>query len=258
MANDYRKTAAPYYDLDPALDDIPFYLSKIPSPDASVLELGCGTGRVLLPLSEACGYIHGVDHSDGMLDLCREKLHEASVPPTRARVSVGDITNLDIDRTFDLIIAPFRVIQNLETDEQMDGLFETIRKHLGPRGTCILNVFRPYTDPDALRESWLRPGESLNWEQSKDGLRIRCHERRVGIDREKLIVYPELVYRSYDGDRQVDEAVLKISMRCYYPDQFVNLIESHGFETLERRGGYTGEQYGEGPELVDQFALRAG
>lgn len=135
----------------------------------------------------------------------------------------------------------------------MDALFETVRKHLSPDGTCILNVFMPNASADELREGWLRPEEGLNWETFRDGLRITCHERRVGIDEDNLIVYPELMYRSYDGDTLVDEAVLNVSMRCYYPDQFADLIESKGFKILDRWGGYAGERYGEGPELVVQF-----
>ena len=74
--------------------------------------------------------------------------------------------------------------------------------------------------------------------------------RRVPVDRDNLILYPELIYRGYDDDVLVDESVLNIAVRCYYPDQFVKLVEDHGFEVLECWGGYAGESYCEGPELV--------
>ena len=75
MTMDIRAEAASYYDLNPNTpNDVPFYRAKIPSPAAHVLELGCGTGRVLLPLAESCGYIHGIDLSDAMLAICQTKL----------------------------------------------------------------------------------------------------------------------------------------------------------------------------------------
>jgi ubiquinone/menaquinone biosynthesis C-methylase UbiE len=151
MIDDCRAGAATYYDLAPAVNDVPFYLSRIPSPDASILELGCGTGRVLLLLSEACRHIHGIDHSEGMLDVCRRKLREALAPESKAKVQTGDITDLNLGWTFDLIIAPYRVIQNLETDAQLDGLFETVNRHLSPHGTCILNVFMPNASADEIK-----------------------------------------------------------------------------------------------------------
>ena len=65
MPRDPRARAAQYYDANPVFpNDIPFYRGRIPSLRAKVLELGCGTGRVLVSLLDRCGYIHGIDHSD--------------------------------------------------------------------------------------------------------------------------------------------------------------------------------------------------
>lgn len=80
MTNDYRADAASCYDLGPTPNDVPFYLSTIPSPDASVLDLGCSIGRVLLPMSDASAHIQGVDHSEAMPDVCRSKLNAAQIP----------------------------------------------------------------------------------------------------------------------------------------------------------------------------------
>ena len=256
MMADYRHDAARYYDLGRAVDDIPLYRQRIPSPEASILELGCGTGRVIVPLGRSCGYIHGVDQSEAMLAICHKKLAEATIPLNKARVQLGDITGVHLGRTFDLIIAPFRVMQNLETDVEVDGLFRTVREHLALQGTCILNVFRPYRDPASLRKEWCTDGEHFAWEVPFEGGRVTCHDRRPRMDKEKLVLYPELVYRYYEGDELVDEAVLKIVMRCYYPQEFVQLIVGHGFRVLNRWGGYHGEPYGQGPELVVEFAMR--
>jgi len=54
MQDDIRAEAAQYYDANPTIpDDRAFYTARLPSVDAAVLELGCGTGRVLLPLAAA-------------------------------------------------------------------------------------------------------------------------------------------------------------------------------------------------------------
>ena len=255
MPIDIRMEAAKYYDSDPApLNDARFYQGLIPSPEISILELGCGTGRVTLPLIPYCKFIHGIDISPAMLSICRDKLAKAGIPPTKARAEQGDITTFDLGRTFDLILAPFRVLQNLETDRQLDGLFQCIRKHLAPGGTCILNVFHPYLSADALRENWCTDEEQVEWEAAVEGGRLICSNRRPRMDREKLVLYPELIYRRYEGDALAEESVLKIAMRCYYPDTFEKLIVDHGFTILNRWGGYDGEAYGQGPELVIQFA----
>jgi SAM-dependent methyltransferase len=246
--SDIRSEVACYYDLNPEPPaDIGFYQALVPSPQASVLELGCGTGRVLIPLAQSCGFIHGIDSSQAMLDICRDKLRRSG----KARASMGDICDFDLGRRFDLIIAPYRVLQNLETDAQLDGLFRCVRAHLSPRATCVLNVFRPKWQN--LEREWRRDGETFNWEVPVEGGRVTCHDQRRHLNPERRILYPELIWRRYREDELVDEAVLKIAMRCYDPDEFETLITNRGFRIVNRWGGYAGEAYGEGPELVLQF-----
>jgi SAM-dependent methyltransferase len=254
MKIDIRTEAAKYYDSNPDfLNDIPFYQKLISSPTISILELGCGTGRVTLSLVPYCQYVQGIDISPAMISICREKLVKAGIPQTRAQVIEGDISEFDLDQTFDLIIAPFRVLQNLETDREVDGLFTCIHKHLSPNGTCILNVFRPFREPEELQKIWTTSDESLDWEVPVEGGRLACYARRAGMDIEKLILYPELIYRRYEGEVLREESLLKIVMRCYYPDTFERLIVEHGYAILNHWGGYEGEVYGQGPELVIQF-----
>jgi SAM-dependent methyltransferase len=254
MQNDIRAQVANYYDLCPDMPaDVPFYKSLVPSPEARVLELGCGTGRVLVPLAGACGYIHGLDLSEAMIAMCRRKLEAAGIAATRARAEVKDITNFTLNQTFDLIIAPFRVLQNLAADAAVNGLFRCIRQHLKPEGSCILNVFRPKSDRETMRRGWCDDKEKLAWEAAVEGGRVTCHERRPRMDPDRMILYPELIYRRYRGEALVDKAVLKIAMKYYYPEEFEQLIVRQGFRVVQQWGGYEGEPYGQGPELIIQF-----
>jgi SAM-dependent methyltransferase len=254
MSTDRRTNAAKYYDLSPdAPRDINFYLERVPFPAARVLELGCGTGRVLVPLTQACSYVHGVDISAAMIAVCCEKVKAAGIPETRARAEVRDITSFALNQHFELIIAPYRVFQLLETEIAVMSTFACIRQHLAPGGSCILNVFNPNGDPETLRTQWCTEKEKLCWEVSIEGGRVTCHDRRPRMDPEKMILYPELIYRRYSGEALVDEATLKIAMRCYYPEEFLQLVTKQGFRVLRQWGGYAAEPYGQGPELIVQF-----
>jgi hypothetical protein len=188
-----------------------------------------------------------------MTTICRQKLDAAGIPSTRASASVGDISDFSLADRFDLIIAPFRVLQNLETDRQLDGLFRCIATHLSKHGTCVLNVFNPYAPPDVIIREWVSAEEQLEWEIAYGDGTLRRYCRNTRMSPEPLILYPDLIYRLYEGTMIVEEAVLSISMRCYYPDQFMSLIIEHGFEVIGQWGGYEGEAYGTGPELVIQF-----
>jgi len=258
VTSDIRARVAQYYDLNPDVpSDVPFYTALVPSPGASILELGCGTGRVLVPLAYRCGYIHGIDRSEAMLARCRDKLRQAKTPVTKAQITLGDITDFALGRTFDLIIAPYRVLQNLETDAEVHGLFRCLHTHLSARGSCVLNVFKPMWGPQELRRAWVTEQETFCWAVPVEGGRVTCHDRRAHIHPDRLILYPELIWRRYRHETMVDEAVLKIPMRCYYPDEFSTLITEHGFRMVDRWGGYSGEAYGVGPELVVRFERAA-
>ncbi len=164
MPVDWLMEAAKYYDACPVpFDDISFYLQQVPHAQARVLELGCGTGRVLLPLVEQSAFILGVDRSEAMLADLPEKLRKADVSPERACVALADIIDFALGQQFDLITAPFRVMQNLATDAEVDGFFRCIHRHLAPGGTAILNVFRPNREHECMLAEWCQP-EQFNYE----------------------------------------------------------------------------------------------
>jgi hypothetical protein len=154
---------------------------------------------------------------------------------------------------FDLIIAPYRVFQNLGTDAEVAGLFATVRAHLAPAGRCILNAFRPRADPATLIATWQVPREDLEWERPVEGGVLRCFARRAGVRAEPLVLYPDLIYRRYRGETLEEEAVSSIAMRCWYPGELQERVSTAGFVVTDTWGGYEGEEYGVGPELIVAF-----
>jgi SAM-dependent methyltransferase len=226
---DTRASTAAYYDLAPDFPaDIPFYLGQIRSPADSILELGCGTGRVAVALAPRVAFLHGVDVSPAMVERCRTRLLEAGIGPAQAAVTVGDITSLALRRRFDLVVAPYRVFQNLTTESQVAGLFATIRAHLAPGARAILNAFQPSADPPALVAKWSAGHEDLDWERVVEGGRVTCSVRRAGVSMDPLVLYPDLIYRRYQREVLVEEVVAKIAMRCWYPDELEARIGREG------------------------------
>ncbi len=254
--SDARETAARFYDLQDFADDVPFYRALVPSPACSILELGCGTGRVALGLADICASVHGIEISASMLVIAQQKI-KALPNDLRDRLTLmqGDITDFDLGRTFDLIIAPYRVFQALETDDQVAGFFRCVGRHFAEKTSCILTMFNPMYDPEMMWREWVRKGETEEWAcDLEGGERIVAADRRQRLDPDKLILYPELVYRRYRGDELVETVVMPIVMRCWYPEQIIALITDHGFRIVDTWGGYCRERFGEGGELIVQFA----
>ncbi len=256
--DDLRKEVARWYDVSFDLKgDIDFYSHHL-SPDGNsmVLELGCGTGRVLIPLSRKCASVVGVDKSSGMLDICREKLKRSDITQNSVKLLKGDISSLELNQKFDLITAPFRVFQNIEDDEEVDSVFSVIRRHLSANGFCILNVFNPNTPSDQLISDWeanMQGEEILSFEKPFGSGILKHYYRRVRINRKPLIIYTALIFRYYENDALVSEDSFEVPMRVYYPEEFKKIVTNHHFDIVDHWGGYAGEEYGQGPELILKF-----
>ena len=248
MTRDYNPE---YYDLTTtSTEDLVFYEAFV-DDNTTVLELGCGTGRISIPLAPQVKSLTGVDLSAPMLERAKSKTPEGLVTYV-----LGDITSIRLGRRFDLIIAPYRTFQALEFDEQVDGFFDVVRQHLAPDGRVVVSAFNPRHAKDEMEQKWPDEQESPRLEvtcPNGDTLVWTDLYRRLDADRQ--VIYPELIYRRYQGGELIDKHVNPICMKYYYPDELEAVVIDHGFELDGRWGGYQGEVYGQGRELVISFRL---
>jgi SAM-dependent methyltransferase len=154
-SDDYSGRNAGLYDLiERYTGDVPFYLRQSrAAAGAPVLELGCGTGRVLLPLARAGIQVTGIDLSPAMLDICRAKL-AAEAPETAARATLveGDMRQFALPCRFGLIICPLYTFIHLRTVADKLAMFQRVAEHLAPGGRLVLEAelaasFRETTSP---------------------------------------------------------------------------------------------------------------
>ena len=138
----------------PGDGDVDFYRRLAVEQGGPVLEIGCGTGRVSIPLAEAGFEVVGVDRSASMLRIAEE--HRAAlVPEVAARLTFveADMTTLDLGRQFALIVAPSRVFQFALTTDAQRATLRALRAHLRPGGRLVLDLFDPaleYVGPGSV------------------------------------------------------------------------------------------------------------
>ena len=113
-----------------------FYLDMARELGGPVLELGCGTGRILIPIAQEGIPIVGIDRSVDMLGRAKQKVL-ALAPKTRRGIKLvrGDMRDFDLGREFKLIMIPFRAFLHLLTPE--DQRQKSLRMSLRPSGTKI-------------------------------------------------------------------------------------------------------------------------
>jgi SAM-dependent methyltransferase len=123
--------------------DNKFYLEKIKNTKGKILEVGTGTGRLLIEALENGADIYGIDISPSMLEILKSKV----APENQKRISLQNIVDFRLNTKFDLIIAPFRVFMHLtEKDDQLNAL-NNVYRNLRTGGKFIFDVFVPDLKP---------------------------------------------------------------------------------------------------------------
>jgi SAM-dependent methyltransferase len=106
--------------------------------DGDALELGIGTGRIALPLSQRGVPVHGIDLSPAMVGRLRAKSGADAIP-----VTIGDIATATVDRSFRLVYLLCNTIANLTTQEEQVQCFRNAAAHLEPGGHFVIKVWIP-------------------------------------------------------------------------------------------------------------------
>lgn len=253
---DARAGTAWFYDIFQTWAvDIEYFLS-LTSPSESVLELGCGTGRVLVALAERVPRVVGVDHSAEMLLACRRKLSLLQLSH-RATLVEGDIARVRLRECFHRVIAPFHVFQNLAEDAAVDGMFETVRAHLLPGGTATLTAIAPSAQPDDfLAQMRRRASRRLVGQAFVDNCVVRRYETLVEISKSPLVVWVKQEYEQALPGRVLRCGGMVHAMRMWYPDELLKKVDKMGFSVAHAEGGYNAEPFGRGGTLIVHLQAR--
>jgi SAM-dependent methyltransferase len=147
VAADYDAAEAEMFDpavVEPAVD----FLAELAN-GGSALELGIGTGRIALPLTQRGVLVHGIDLSEAMVSRLRAKPGADAIG-----VTIGDFATARVEGRFTLVYLVFNTIGNLITQEEQVACFQNAAAHLEPGGRFVIEV----GVPDLQR---LPPGETV-------------------------------------------------------------------------------------------------
>jgi SAM-dependent methyltransferase len=215
-----------------ARKDIGFYVQEAAGARAPVLELGCGTGRILLPIARTGCSVVGLDNSPQMLARCREKLGAESAP-VRSRVTLHqqDVHEFDLGVTFPLVIAPFRIVQHLTTTEDQLQFLSCVLRHLAPGGRFIFDVFNPSFTALVGADGTER--EDTPEQPLPDG---RSFRRTARVKRVRWLDQVSEIELTYYVSGQA--FVQAFNMRWYLHAELVHLLARAGFRITEVFGDF--------------------
>ena len=230
-----------------ARQDVGFYVDEAKTARGPVLELGSGTGRILLPIARAGGTIVGLDSSTNMLERCRQKLAaESAAVQGRVTLEQRDIHDFDLGggAKFSLIIAPFRVAQHLTTVSDQLRFLAAVARHLAPQGRLIFDVFNPRFDILVSADGVER--EDTPAQRLPDGRTFRRTYRVARVRWMDQVNEAELIYY-VDGKRYVQA----FEMRWYLAAELQHLLARAGYRVRAMYGDFARGPVVDGsPELV--------
>ncbi len=230
--------------------DLPFYVTLAREFGGSVLELGCGTGRVSIPIARAGVPVVGLDVSAAMLNVFRLKL--AAEPPDvagRVRIVRSDMRRFRLAEKFPLITAPFRSFQHLLTVEEQKACMRNVRSHLAEWGRFVLDVSAPSFELLASQ----RVGETFEDADFTDpatGDRIIRLWRYVEIRRAEQINVVEFEYRRVSPDGTTRSNRHRISIRYFFRYEIEHLLEACGFRIEELYSDYDKSPFDGRKEMI--------
>ena len=242
--------------------DIAFWHAVAPAAsDGPLLELGCGTGRVLLPLARAGHQVVGIDLAESMLARCRTKL-KAEPLAVRDRVTLleADMTSFDLGRRFAQIYCAFGSFHHLRTVEQQLACLERCSNHLLPSGTLVLDLINPDPAPSSVSDparGSIPDHESetgdlaagiVDW---TGGRRVRSWATVLGCNRSLQCNDCEVTYEIVEADGSTRRLAETFPMRFLFRYELEHLLARSGFRIVALYGDYDRSEFAdESPGMI--------
>ena len=228
-------------------DDLDLYLSLALATGDPVLELGCGTGRLLVPLAQAGHRITGLDRSPPMLDRAHEAVTVAGVAAS-VTLHRGSMTEADAapGGPFGIVILALNGLLQLPTAAGQREALAAARRALDPRGQLVLDVMNP--TPEALRALDHTFTHEGTWHLPDDARVDKFANRRVSPSHQRIDT--DLWYDRTATDGTVRRTTSSYPMRYVHRAELELMLELAGFAEWQIYGGYDLDPFDDASERL--------
>lgn len=245
---------ARFYDLDLGnVDDDLFMIREFAARTGSpILELACGTGRVLLPLAREGYDVTGVDVSQAMLERARQRITSEDLV-SRVSLIEQDMRNLELDSRFNLVLVALSSFSHLLTTEDQLATLRRIYKHLNPGGLLLLDLF----NPDLERLLDFR-GQLILDKVITDpysGRRL-LKSRTETVDLAQQVIDVTYIVDEVDEQGHVQRTLFPFSMRYLFRYELELLLRHAGFQLESIYGSYELDEFDDASDRLVAVARR--
>lgn len=229
---------APFYDWENARTlgrrDVPFWRALALQANGPVLELGCGTGRISIPLAKAGVSLVGIDRSDAMLERARQRVRRGRLA-RRATLIRGDIRFLPFKpASFSLVIAPYGVLQSLLRERDLAATLDAVADVLRPGATFGLELV---ADLPSWKE-YRKRVSLVGWRGRRGGAHLTLVET-VRQDPKRHLTIFDQAFTERRGIRRRTHT-FSLTFRTLSVPQMARRLQNSGFEISALLGDYRG------------------
>jgi SAM-dependent methyltransferase len=227
---------ARYYDLENAefTEDLSFWADLSREQGGPVLELGCGSGRVLLHLAREGFAVTGVDSSPAMIALARRRLALHKSIAGKADLLEDSFTRVRIGKTFPLVILPFNTFSHMTAPEDVRAALDTIAAHLPPGGRVVFSLPNPIP-------LYGNPPEAMVLERTfrdeERGLTIQQFSS-LRVDRAAQLGFVTWIYDEVDSAGTVKRTTIPMTLRYFFSNELASRLEQSGLRLEQVWGDY--------------------
>lgn len=217
------------------VEDISFYTELFKDIESPILELGCGTGRLLFPLATSGHKVSGLDISEKMLDIAKRKL-KVMYPELKGRVSFikGDMRDFKIKDTFGGVLIAFNTFMHLLSIEEQDRCIENVYRHLETNGRLVVSVTN--ITPNLISSKNCYQHSLLFSIEEWQGY-LQKYETMIFDTVHQLIKF-NIFYDLIDRSGKVTRYVREMLLRYFYRYEMERLFLSHKFKIEALYGDY--------------------
>lgn len=233
---------APFYDADYRhyRDDLQAVIDLAQDSGETALELGCGTGRVLVPLAATGCRVTGIDSSPALLAKAQAKIVQAGLS-ARARTLAGDLRHFSLDETgFDFAYCVSNTLMHLTSQRDQLAALENAHRHLRPGGRLLVDLFSPDI-PHLVEIGGLNILADQWWDEEQEATVMKWVVRDVDVAHQ--LQQTTFIYETLYADGRSHKTVLPFALRFLWPSEGELLLEKAGFRLEALWGDFDGNPH---------------
>lgn len=240
----FYNTVARFYDAENAdkTDDIDFYLELADEYDGAILDVGSGSGRVVLPLARAGHTVYGIDNNDPMLQYAQQRIDKQPDAYETLTLVNGDVLDADAlpDVKFGMVLLTYNLLMHFHEQDEQLTLLKRMREVIAPNGVLVIdlpNAGEMFATPDSdeitLERTFIDPQTG----------HMVLQQAVSTLDRATQFMRVLWIYDEVTGDGTVKRTVAPKLFRYFFPYEVQLLLKLSGFHLEQTYGDTDGTPF---------------